>query len=203
MLAMSMINATTCPIWRLLAADTSTMAHASHSCTSAMPCHHRTCTVNRPPLQIGGANHPCARPRSLNPKARALDCPPCAPSPPSTIHRCHYNTLGVCHQLSIGFELKHDMLSGDEGVKIKSTRVSSNLNLDNTPLLTYVLLLRLCKSNVKHAYFMYITSTCIHLDQWKCFMQFGIKKSHEMISYNLSWIGLLSEWNYRSSTKPC
>ena len=43
------------------------------------------------------------------------------------------NTLGVCHQLSNGFELKHDMLSGDEGVKIKSTRVSSNLNLDNTP----------------------------------------------------------------------
>ena len=43
------------------------------------------------------------------------------------------NTLGVCHQLSNGFELEHDMLSGDEGVKIKSTRVSSNLNLDNTP----------------------------------------------------------------------
>ena len=46
------------------------------------------------------------------------------------------NTLGVCHQLSNGFELKHDMLSGDEGVKIKSTRVSFNLNLDNAPLLT-------------------------------------------------------------------
>ena len=41
----------------------------------------------------------------------------------------HYNTLGVCHQLSTGFDLKHGMLSGDEGVKIKSTRVSSNLNL--------------------------------------------------------------------------
>ena len=37
-----------------------------------------------------------------------------------------YNTPGVCHQLSNGFELKHGMLSGDEGVKIKSTRVSSN-----------------------------------------------------------------------------
>ena len=34
-------------------------------------------------------------------------------------------------------------------------------------------------------------------------MKFGIKKSHEIISYNLSWIALLSEWNYRSSTKPC
>ena len=44
------------------------------------------------------------------------------------------NTPGVCHQLSNGFELEHDMLSGDEGVKIKSIRVSSNLNLDNTPL---------------------------------------------------------------------
>ena len=34
-----------------------------------------------------------------------------------------YNTPGVCHQLSDGFELKHDMLSGDEGVKIKSTKL--------------------------------------------------------------------------------
>jgi outer membrane receptor for monomeric catechols len=30
------------------------------------------------------------------------------------------NTLGVCHQLSSGFELKHDKLSDDEGVKVKS-----------------------------------------------------------------------------------
>ena len=48
-----------------------------------------------------------------------------------------YNTLGVCHQLNNGFELKYDMLSGDEGVKIKSTRVSFNFNLGNTPLLAY------------------------------------------------------------------
>ena len=47
------------------------------------------------------------------------------------------NTPGVCHQLSNGFELKHGMLSGDEGVKIKSTRVSFNFNLGNTPLLAY------------------------------------------------------------------
>ena len=65
-------------------------------------------------------------------------------------------------------------------------KLSPNLNLDNTPLLTRGPLLRLCKSNVKHAYFIYITSTCIHLDQWKSFMKFGIKKSHEMMSYNLS-----------------
>jgi hypothetical protein len=30
-----------------------------------------------------------------------------------------YNTLGVCHQLSSGFELKHDMLNGDDDVKVK------------------------------------------------------------------------------------
>ena len=96
------------------------------------------------------------------------------------------NTPGICHQLSNGFELKHGMLSGDEGVKIKSIRVSSNLNLDNAPLLTYRSLLRLCKSKAKHAHSMYITSTCIHLDQWKSFMKFGIKKSHEMMSYILA-----------------
>ena len=33
-----------------------------------------------------------------------------------------YNTPNVCHQLSNGIELKHDMSSGNEGVKIKSTR---------------------------------------------------------------------------------
>jgi len=30
-------------------------------------------------------------------------------------------------------------------------------------------LLRFCMSNVEHAYFVSITSTCIHLDQWKKF----------------------------------
>ena len=55
----------------------------------------------------------------------------------------HCNTPGVCHQLSNGFELKHGMLSGNEGVKIKSTRVSSNLNLDNTPLLTMCTLVKI------------------------------------------------------------
>ena len=104
--------------------------------------------------------------------------------PRLTYYYC--NTPGVCHQLSNGFELKHDMLSGYEGVKIRSIRVSSNLNLDNAPLLTCVPLLRLCKSNVQHAYFMYITSTCIHLDQWKSFMKFGIR----------------SHTKYEMSTKP-
>ena len=78
----------------------------------------------------------------------------------------------------------------------------SNLNLGHAHLLTYGPLLRLCKSNAKHAYSMYITSTCIHLDPWKSFMKFGIKKSHEMMSYILAWIALVSEGNYRPSTKP-
>ena len=39
----------------------------------------------------------------------------------STIYGTLCNTLGVCHQLSNGFELKNDMSGGNEGVKIKST----------------------------------------------------------------------------------
>ena len=56
---------------------------------------------------------------------------------------------------------------------------------------------------LKHAYFMYITSTCIYSELWKSFMKFGIKKSHEMISYNLSWIASSGEWEHGMSTKPC
>ena len=95
------------------------------------------------------------------------------------------NTLGVCHQLSNGFELKHGMLSGDEGVKIKSTRVSSNLNLGNTPLLAYWPFLDIYLSNVEGAYFMCLTSISTYMNDWKSFMKLGIKKSHEMISISL------------------
>ena len=35
------------------------------------------------------------------------------------------NTLGVCHQLSSGFELKHDRSSGVEDVKVKCMKLSS------------------------------------------------------------------------------
>ena len=112
------------------------------------------------------------------------------------------NTPGVYHQLSNRFELKHDMSSGNQGVKIKSTWWSSNLNLGHAQLLTYGPLLRLCKSNAKHASSMYITSTCIHLDPWKSFMKFGIKKSHEMISHIFAWIALSSGWKPMKSTKP-
>ena len=113
------------------------------------------------------------------------------------------NTPGVYHQLSNGFELKHDMSSGNQGVKVKSTWWSSNLNLGHAKFLTYGPLLRLCKSNSKHASSMYITSTCIHLDPWKSFMKFGIKKSHEMISHIFAWIALSSDWKHMKSTKPC
>jgi hypothetical protein len=47
------------------------------------------------------------------------------------------------------------------------------------------------------------TSLSIYSDKWKSFVKFGIKKSHEMISYVLVEIALLSEWKHRSSTKPC
>ena len=80
--------------------------------------------------------------------------------------------------------------------------IESRLNWDNTPFLTCGPLLILCMSNVKHAYFMYITSTCIYSELQKSFMKFGIK-SHETISYNLDWIALLSKWEYEMSTKPC
>ena len=46
-----------------------------------------------------------------------------------------YNTLGVCHQLSCGFELKHDRLSDDGDVKVKPMGMSPNLNSDIAPLL--------------------------------------------------------------------
>ena len=96
------------------------------------------------------------------------------------------NTLGVCHQLSNGFELKHDMLSGDEGGKIKSTRVSSNSNLDNTPSLTCWPFYDIHLSNVEDYSFMCLTSIFTHFDDWKSFTKFGAKKSHEMMSYILA-----------------
>ena len=34
-------------------------------------------------------------------------------------------------------------------------------------------------------------------------MKFGIKKSHEMISYNISRIASSGEWEYEMLTKPC
>ena len=46
-----------------------------------------------------------------------------------------YNTPGVCHQLSNGFKLNHDMLSGVGDVKVKPMEISPNLNSDIAPLL--------------------------------------------------------------------
>ena len=77
------------------------------------------------------------------------------------------------------------MLSDDEGVKIKSIRVSPNLNLDNTPLLAYWPFLDIYLSNVEGAYFMCLTSISTYMNDWKSFMKLEIKKSHEMISISL------------------
>jgi len=82
--------------------------------------------------------------------------------------------------------------------------------LGNTPLLVYWPFSDIYLSNVEGASFMCLTSISIYIDHWKSFMKFGIKKSHEMISYILVGMALLSvgiapliEWSYRSSTKPC
>jgi hypothetical protein len=57
--------------------------------------------------------------------------------------------------------------------------------------------------SVEGASFMCLTSLSIYSDYWKGFMNFGIKKSHEIISYTLVGMALLSEWKHVSSTKPC
>ena len=88
------------------------------------------------------------------------------------------NTPGVCHQLSNGFELKHGMLSGDEGVKIKSTSVSSNLNSGNTPLLAYWPFLDIYLSNVEGAYFMCLIN--FHPHEW-------LEKFHEVWNQEVTW----------------
>ena len=56
--------------------------------------------------------------------------------PPERVYLAVCNTLGVCHQLSNGFELKHGILSNDEDVKVKPMERSYHLNLDHAPLLT-------------------------------------------------------------------
>ena len=50
---------------------------------------------------------------------------------------------------------------------------------------------------------MRLASMSIYIDPWKSFVKFGIKKLYEMVSYNLSWLALLSKWEYEMSTKPC
>lgn len=45
------------------------------------------------------------------------------------------NTPGVYHQLSNGFELKHDGLRGAKDAKFKPMEMSRNLNLEMAPLL--------------------------------------------------------------------
>ena len=82
-------------------------------------------------------------------------------------------------------------------------KMSHHLNLDHAPLLICCPFQKVCLSNVGCTYFMCLTSISIYIDPWKSFMKFGIEKSYEMISDNLSRFALFSEWNFRSSTKPC
>jgi hypothetical protein len=50
------------------------------------------------------------------PESVSVTKSPASPEPGSC------NTPGVCHQLSSGFELKHDRLSGDDDVKVNLWR---------------------------------------------------------------------------------
>jgi hypothetical protein len=50
---------------------------------------------------------------------------------------------------------------------------------------------------------MSITLVSSYLDHWKGFMKFGAKKSHGMISCNLSSIVSWGKWKLVMSTKPC
>jgi hypothetical protein len=69
---------------------------------------------------------------------------------------------------------------------------SPNLNLDVAPRFTYmqfsIYMLGWCYCNI----FMCLTLVSIYISPWKIFMMFGIKKSHEMISYMLVEMTLLS-----------
>jgi hypothetical protein len=96
-------------------------------------------------------------------------------------HEC--NTPGVCHSLSSGFELKHDRLSGDDDVKSNLRRWAwpkvgcCPIALHIGPFSNYML--GWCYGNI----FICLTLVPIYSDPWKSFMKFGIKKSHEMISF--------------------
>ena len=102
------------------------------------------------------------------------------------------NTPGVCHQLSNGFELKYGILSDDEDVKVKPIETSPNLNLDIAPLLALDPFSRYMLGWCDWDIFMCLTSIPIYIGHSKSFMKFGIKKSHEMISYILVGMILLS-----------
>jgi hypothetical protein len=92
------------------------------------------------------------------------------------------NTPGVDHQLNSGFKIKHDGLSGDDDVKAKPMEINPNLNLDVAPFFAYRPFLRYMLGCCYQSIFTCLTSITIYIDPWKSFMQFGIKKSHEMIS---------------------
>jgi hypothetical protein len=75
-------------------------------------------------------------PSPLKKKAPA-DAPSKSPPPEKPAAAGECNTPGVYHQLSGGFELKHDRLSGDDDANVKPMEINPNLNLDTAPLLIY------------------------------------------------------------------
>jgi hypothetical protein len=59
--------------------------------------------------------------------------------------------------------------------------INPNLNLDAAPFFAYRPFLRYMLGCCYQSIFTCLTSITIYIDPWKSFMQFGIKKSHEMI----------------------
>jgi len=73
-------------------------------------------------------------------------------------------------------------------------KVSSNLDLDDAPLLTYrPFLKKVCLDDASGTFSMCLISIPIYVGPWKSLVKFGIKKSHEMISYILVGMTLLKK----------
>ena len=82
-------------------------------------------------------------------------------------------------------------------------KVSLKLNLENAPLLTYRPFQSACLGDINGTSFMCPTSITTYSDHSKSIMKFGIKRSHEMISYMIVGMTLLSKWNHEPSTNLC
>ena len=89
------------------------------------------------------------------------------------------NTLGVCHQLSNGFELKHGILSDDEDVKVKPIETSPNLNLDIAPLLAYRPLFKIYAWVVWLGY--------LHVSHINTHLYWTLKKFHDVWNQKVTW----------------
>jgi len=71
-------------------------------------------------------------------------------------------------------------------------KVNRNLDLDDAPFLTYrPFFLKVCLDDASGTFFMCLISIPIYIGLSKSLVKFGIKKSHEMMSYILVGIALL------------